>query len=234
MSTVFLAELPTAKAWAAANRTQGFPLELPINIDLEKHAGRLPCRYGGEPAAFELVVQRGAAYLDAQRIAADDDRRTACTDDTIAVSFITSARDEMRDIVSAEIAAAVLATLASGKVWTDEAARLLTASEALEVARARAGVVAVPDDTATTEAPPATSIPVAIPARVVFKGERTLLLASLEDKPRRFTVRVTADPSGKDLEIVALWEHAVGAATVHKLRIGDTVYELDPKGEGTG
>lgn len=235
MATVFLSRLPTTKAWAAAIRKEGFALELPINVELAGHAGRLPCRYGGEPAGFELAIRTGAAYLDEQRLGPDDDRRAACAGDALAATFTTSARDEMRDIVSADIAAAVLASLANGKLWSDDAARLLSANEALEVARARAGVVAVPAADADEPAgPPATSVPAALPVRVVFKGEHTLLLASFEDKPRRFTVRVTADPTGKDLAIVALWEHAVGAATVHKLRVGDEVFELDAKGEPMG
>jgi len=233
MATVFLSKLPTTKAWAAAIRKEGFALELPINVELAGHAGRLPCRYGGEPASFELTIRKGVAYLDEQRLGPDDDRRAACAgDDALAATFTTSARDDMRDIVSADIAAAMLATLGHGKLWSDDAARLLTASEALEVARARAGVVAVPTGEGDEPAaPPATSVAIELPVRVVFKGEHTLLLASLEDKPRRFTVRVTADPAGKELAIVALWEHAVGAATVHKLRVGDEVFELDAKGE---
>jgi hypothetical protein len=236
-STTFIAarDLPTAKSWAAAIRSHGFALELPINIDIAQHTGWLPCRYAGEPAGFELSVQRAAEYLEEQHVAADDPRQSVCRDDALALSFVT--HSAMRDLVCAEIAGAVLARLAHGKVWSDEAGELMTAAEALEVAHARAGVVTVPDgDAAAPAAPEASSVATTLATRVVFRGERTLLLASLEDKPRRFTVRCTADPTGKDVEIVALWEHAVGAATVHKLRVGDELYELDAKGEpmGTG
>jgi hypothetical protein len=231
-STTFIAakDLPTAKAWAAAIRTHGFALALPINVDIAHHAGRLPCRYADEPSGFELFVRPAAEYLDEQHVPADDPRRSACSDDTLAVSFVT--HSAMRDLVSAEIASAVLAKLGHGKVWSDEAGSLMTAAEALEVAHARAGVVAVPkDDAATPAVPEASSVPTTLATRVVFRGEHTLLLASVEDKPRRFTVRCTADPTGKDIQIVALWEHAVGAATVHKLRVGDEELEFDAKGE---
>jgi hypothetical protein len=233
-STVFLAarHMPDARAWAAAIRKEGFALELPVNIDLRTHSDWLPCRYAGEPSGFELIVQQPDAYLTEQEVATDDVRRAACGADSLAITFVT--KSAMRDLVSAEIAAAVLATLARGAVWSDEAGALFTAAEAMEVARARAGIVLVPEDAATDKPPEARSIAVTLPVRVVFKGEHTLLLASLEDKPRRFTVRVTADPAGKELAIVALWEHAVGAATVHELRVGDEIFELDPKGEPMG
>ena len=229
-STVFLAarQMPDAKAWAAAIRKEGFALELPVNVDLRGHADWLPCRYNAEPAGFELTVRPCAEYFTEQEVAADDARRTVCRDDSLAISFaVTSV---MRDLVAAEIAAAVLATMARGNVWSDEAGQLFSAAEAMEIARARAGVIAVPEDE-TPKQPEARSVAVTLPVRVVFKGEHTLLLASLEDKPRRFTVKVTADPTDKELAIVALWEHPVGAATVHELRVGDEVFALDPKGE---
>jgi len=233
-STTFIAarDLPTAKAWAAAIRAHGFALALPVNIDIAHHAGWLPCRYADEPSGFELFVRTAAEYLDEQHVPADDARRSVCGDDTLAVSFVS--HSAMRDLVSAEIASAVLARLGHGKVWSDEAGELMTAAEALEVAHARAGVVAVPEQATAPAAPEASSVPTTLATRVVFRGERTLLLASLEDTPRRFTVRCTADPTGKDVQIVALWEHAVGAATVHKLRVGDELYELDAKGEPMG
>jgi len=228
-STVFLAarHMPDARAWAAAIRKEGFALELPVNIDLRTHSDWLPCRYAGEPSGFELIVQQPDAYLTGQEVSTDDVRRGVCGDDALAITFVT--KGSMRDLASAEIAAAVLATLARGKVWSDEAGELFSAAEAMEVARARAGIVDVPDD--SPKQPEAKSVAVTLPVKVVFKGEHTLLLASVEDKPRRFTVKVTADPAGKELAIVALWEHPVGAATVHELRVGDELFELDPKGE---
>jgi hypothetical protein len=229
-TTVLLerAKLPSAATWARAIREDhDFQLELPGDLDLEAHDGFLPCVYRGQPAGFECVLQPLAAYLAEQAVGPTDERRTAIRARDVAVSFVT--HSDPAGFVAACIASAVLASLSEGVLWSDEAAALFSPDEGLAIARDGEQDLSRPPPP-----PPARprSIEVALQARIVFRGAGLVVVATTEPAPRRFTVKLDASKltDASRVEITALWEHPVGKATAHKLRIDGVSCELDPRG----
>jgi hypothetical protein len=218
--TVFLvrAKLPTREAWAIALKEHGFALEIDPAFDPAGSEGYVPCSHAGEDAGFEYAVAAADAYLEEQKL---PQLRTKLNGRDTAVSFVTHSR--LADLKAAMIAAGVLGTIADGLLWSDEAGELI--EEPLALARV---IVA---ETDAPVAPPAEprSIKVELATRVVFRGNALTTLQTLEATPRRFTVKVGIGDAA-EVHILALWEHPVGAATVHLLRAGDKTFELDPKG----
>jgi len=72
------------------------------------------------------------------------------------------------------------------------------------------------------------SIAIDLGARIVFRGQAISTLETLELVPRRFTVKLGAHDG--EARILGLWEHANGRPSIHRLRIGDRIHELDPEG----
>jgi hypothetical protein len=215
--TVFLsrAKLPTREAWSLAVKEHGFALELDPAFDPASSEGYVPC--AGEEAGFEYAIAAADAYLAEQELGKLRDQLNGRD---IAVSFVTHSR--LADLKAAMIAASVLATIADGLFWSDEAGELV--DEPLALAR----VVGAETDAPSTPKTEPRSIPVELATRVVFRGNALTTLQTLEATPRRFTVKVGVGDA--EVQILALWEHPVGAATVHLLRVGDKRFELDPKG----
>lgn len=218
--TVFLvrAQLPTRDEWQRALTQHGFSLVLDRQFDPARREGYVPCTLAGRDAGFEYVLQDIETYVAEQDFA---DHRAQLGKRDIAVSFVTRSRFE--HLQAAMAAAAVLATIADGLMWSDEAGDFM--DNVLEAAR----------DLAKEEPPrpPSPTIaphPIAadLSARCVFRGQTTTTLETNEATPRRFTIRLAV--SEPEVRIVALWQHPVGTPTVHRLRVGGIVYELDPKG----
>jgi hypothetical protein len=127
--TVYLrrSALPTPTDWALSIRTAGFEMDLPTDFDLEEMSGFLPCTYCGHEAGFEY------AFDDASSLELDDELRGSLGERDVAISFVTHA--DMRGLVTAVIAAAVLAATCDGIVHDEESGEVLLASEALASAR---------------------------------------------------------------------------------------------------
>ena len=218
--TVFLmrAKLPTRDAWQRALSREGFELVLDPELDPAHDDGYVPCKLAGADAGFEYFVQSVESYL------ADHDgaeRRVRLGGGDIAISFVTHSR--VADLHAAMAACAVLATLSGGLVWSDDAGDFI--HNPLRAARDIAA-----EETGRPPPEPAQphSIATDVAARCVFRGTATTILETLEPTPRRFTVKVgVREP---EVRIMAMWQHPVGSSTIHRLRAGDTVHEIDPKG----
>ena len=206
-------QLPNREGWMRGIAKHDFPLELDAEFDPTRATGTVPCQYAGAAAGFEYEIAPAAVDDDALR------KRIGARD--TAVSFITHAR--MADLTAATIAAAVLATIADGVMWVDAASEVCESP--LDMARDFAG--RRDEEPAAPPAEP-TSQAVDLPTKVVFRGTALATLATLEDPPRRFTVKVPVGDG--DVRILAVWQHPVGSATVHRLRAGDATFELDPRG----
>ena len=209
-------QVPTREAWMRGIAQHSFPLELDAGFDPAHAAGKVPCQYAGAPAGFEYAI--------APAVVADAALRTRVGARDTMVSFVTHAR--MADLSAATIAAAVLATIADGVMWVDTTGEVCESP--LEMASDFAGEREI-----APEPPPAapTSVAVDLATRVVFRGKALTTVETVEDPPRRFTVKVAVGDG--DVRIVAVWQHPVGSATVHRLRAGDTTFELDPRGAPT-
>ncbi len=127
--TVYLrrSSLPTSTDWALSIRTAGFEMDLPTDFDLAEMSGFLPCTYGGHEAGFEYW------FDEASSLELDDELRGSLGERDVAISFVTHA--DMRSLVTAVIAAAVLAATCDGIVHDEESDEVLLASEALASAR---------------------------------------------------------------------------------------------------
>ncbi len=202
-------------------KQHAFALELDVSFDPASHQGYVPCSYRGGEAGFEYLTATVAEYLAEQDRPQLAELRGALGDRDLAVSFLT--RSRLADLKAATIAGAALATIADGLFWSDEADVLC--GEPLALARDPEAVPQPPPPAAPGEPE---SVAVDLATRVVFRGDALTMLASVEETPRRFTVKVAVGEV--EPRILALWTHAIGAPTVHRLRIGDDVHELDPKG----
>ena len=71
--TVYLrrANMLSPKAWADAIRAAGFPVDLDMDFDVERHSGYLPCRYEGRESGFEYFF----STLDETQVAYSHDGR---------------------------------------------------------------------------------------------------------------------------------------------------------------
>ena len=217
--TVFLvrANLPTRDAWVRAIKHDGFTLELASSFDPATADGYVPCTHVAAEAGFEYLMATADDYLveqDLTKVREHLDGR-----DT-AISFVT--RSSAADLNAATIAAAVLATVADGLFWSDEAGEFL--DDPLALAR-DLDVERVP--AATPPAAPR-SVATDLATRIVFRGKAMTTLETIEAVPRRFTVKVGL--TGSEARILAVWEHPVGSPTVHRVRMGNSMCELDPKG----
>ncbi|HEY4055600.1 MAG TPA: hypothetical protein VGM39_03290 [Kofleriaceae bacterium] len=221
--TVFIArtKLPTRDAWQRALVHHGFSLVLDPELDTATHDGYVPCKLADDAAGFEYIVQDLEAYIVEQDC---PERRAQIGGRDTAVSFVT--RSSFKDLQAAMAAAAVLAASFDGIMWSDEAGDFYRdAPELLSMARGLAN-----------EEPPQTKREVAGPemiatslvARCVFKGSALTTLQTTEATPQRFTIKIPVTEA--EVQIIGLWKHAVGNPTVHRVRVGATVHELDPKG----
>ena len=132
--TVYLrrANMLSPKAWADAIRAAGFPVDLDMDFDVERHSGYLPCRYEGRESGFEYFF----STLDEIRDDNDDDDDFALPDvgdRDIGVAFVT--RSSMRGLATAVAAAAVLCAKVDGVLSDDEAGQLIAAKDAIADAR---------------------------------------------------------------------------------------------------
>jgi hypothetical protein len=118
--------MPSPAAWAREIRAQGFAMDLDEAFDPKTFSGFLPSGHQGQPAGFEYSFQPDA-QLD------DDVRRAAGSNRTLEISFIT--HSDLRELVSAMIASAVLALLSDGVVWSDESGESYSGPDAINLAR---------------------------------------------------------------------------------------------------
>ncbi len=122
--TVFLdrARLPTREAWMRALEQHGFGVELDAGFEPSTDEGYIPCVYRGGEAGFEYLVGAATDYLAEQDLPALRDELGARD---LAVSFLTHGR--MADLQTATLAAAALAALSDGLLWSDEAGEMVDA-----------------------------------------------------------------------------------------------------------
>jgi hypothetical protein len=128
-STVYLhhSKLPDPKAWAAAIRSAGFALEMDSDFDVKTFSGFLPCTHEGEKAGFEYY------YGEIDPADLSDETRANLGGRDVYVSFVS--HSEIRELISAVIAASVLCDLADGVFHDDESGEDFSAQTALERAR---------------------------------------------------------------------------------------------------
>ena len=218
--TVFLlrAKLPTRDEWQRALTQHGFSLVFHPEFDPARDDGYVPCTLADADAGFEYFIQDIETYVAEQDCS---DRRAQLGTLDTAVSFVTRSRFE--DLQAAMAAAAVLATTSGGLLWSDEAGDFV--DNLLQTARdfCKAEPPRPPP-------PPVESHPIAadLAARCVFRGQAMTILETNEATPQRFTIKLALREP--EVRIVALWKHAVGSPTVHRLRVGGTLHELDSKG----
>jgi hypothetical protein len=132
-------------------------------------------------------------------------------------------RSRFEDLQAAMAAAAVLATTSGGLMWSDEAGDFLD------------NLIEAAGDFCKAEPPRPPPPPVEphtiavdLAARCVFRGQATTILETNEPTPQRFTIKLAVREP--EVRIVALGKHPVGSPTVHRLRVGGTLHELDSKG----
>lgn len=118
--------VPSPEVWANEIRARGFAMDLDRDFDPTTFSGFLPCVHQGQPSGFEYDFQPEAELEDDVRRAAGDQR-------TLAISFVT--HSDLRELVTAMIASAVLAQLSDGVVWSDESGEVLSGPDAIELAR---------------------------------------------------------------------------------------------------
>jgi hypothetical protein len=193
-------------------------LVLDPEFDPARNHGYVPCTLAGADAGFEYVVQDIESYVAEQDCA---DRRARIGKRDTAVSFVTRSRFE--DLEAAMAAGAVLATTSGGLMWSDEAGDFI--DDPVEAAR----------DLSNPEPPQPPPPPIEphtiaadLAARCVFRGQAMTILETNEATPQRFTIKVAVGEP--EVRIVALWKHPIGRPTVHRLRVSDTLHELDSKG----
>jgi hypothetical protein len=113
-TTVFLnvQRMPTLQAWQEAIRQRGFDVEM-MDFDPLTDDGFRPATYRGRPAGFEY----GFSKLDPDDW--EDDIREAAAGKDSHTDFIT--HSDLGELVSAVIAAGVLAEITDGVVVDEEA-----------------------------------------------------------------------------------------------------------------
>jgi len=218
-------KLPTPAAWAAEIRAQGFELELPTDFDRETFSGFLPCQYRGARAGFEYSSELVA---DAEL---DEDARKRAKGREVMVSFVT--HSDADGLATAIIASAVLAAMADGVHWDQEANEFQQGARCVAWAKELEASLRADRERPKPAPPPGPKpVDVQLRARVAFRGANLLMLETVETPPRRFTVRLpTAElPAADEVAVTALWEHAAGAPTVRSLAVGGAARSFDEKG----
>jgi hypothetical protein len=124
---VFLprAKMPTPARWAEAIREAGFLADLDTDFDVDAFSGFLPCAYDGKPGGFE--------YLPSPLDSGERAELGASAEHDFSVTFAT--HSDMRELATSVIAAAVLASLAGGKLSDPQAGEDIEAPHALDWAR---------------------------------------------------------------------------------------------------
>jgi hypothetical protein len=124
------ARAPTPVEWQDVIRAAGFDVQLDTDFDFQTFSGFLPATYRGAPAGFELSFER---------IAADGSlgskERTAAAAGADSCAMLVT-HSNLREMVSAALAAAVLAALTGGVLFDDESNEAHSSSEAAVWARA--------------------------------------------------------------------------------------------------
>ena len=118
--------MPSPTTWAREIRAQGFEADLDTEFDQRTFSGFLPCVHRGVPAGFEYFFEPDADLDDDVRAAVGMQR-------TLEVAFVT--HSDMRELVTALIASAVLAYLADGIVWSDDSGEAYSPEDAIDLAR---------------------------------------------------------------------------------------------------
>jgi hypothetical protein len=119
--------------WSRAIREEGFPLELDTDFDPVEHTGFLPCKYEGAAAGFEYFFGEVAEMELEPEIVEELEGRD------VAVTFTT--HSDLRELVSASIAAAVLCARADGLFFDESSGDVVYAGEVLDLAREEAASI---------------------------------------------------------------------------------------------
>ena len=119
-------KLPSVLQWQAALDQAGIDIQLDDVGDLRKHTGYLPAIFRGQPSGFEwffgpLEENYGGAAPDG---IGDRDHVINCV-----------THSDIRELVCGLIACAVLSGLADGVFLDDESGQVLSADQALLIAR---------------------------------------------------------------------------------------------------
>lgn len=122
---VFLkrAYLPEAREWAGAIRSSGFDMELDKDVEVATVSGFWPARYGGVDAGFEFFAEAVSG------LELDPEVREQIGDRDLMVSLNT--HSSMRELMTSNIAAAVLCAMSDGVLWDTEANELTVAAKAI-------------------------------------------------------------------------------------------------------
>jgi hypothetical protein len=120
------ARMPSPAAWAREIRARGFAMDLDEEFDPPTFSGFLPCVHQGHASGFEYGFEPDPEIEAELRQAAGATR-------TLEITFVT--HSDLRELVTAWIAAGALALLTDGVVWSDESGECLSGSEALAIAR---------------------------------------------------------------------------------------------------
>ncbi|MBX7097376.1 MAG: hypothetical protein K1X89_06680 [Myxococcaceae bacterium] len=122
---VFLkrAYLPETREWAQAIRSSGFDMVLDPEVEVASASGFWPCTYAGVNAGFEFSA------APVVRSELGEDVLEELGDRDLMVTFVT--HSDMRELMTSNIAAAVLCSITDGVLWDTEANELTPASKAL-------------------------------------------------------------------------------------------------------
>lgn len=125
-------DMPTAQAWQAAIRDQGFDLSLPGDFDPANHAGELRCRIEGAEAAFDYAVRpldrRGYNEVELRDLG------------TRNLIVLFTVRHSLESMGAATIAASMLSTVADG-LLSEGHGDFIPAKAAIGHARKSAGMM---------------------------------------------------------------------------------------------
>ncbi len=127
---VFLdrSSMPSPADWAKAIRSNGFDLDMDSDFDPASFSGFLPCKYGGSDAGFELFTE------DVSGSELDEDVAAQIAHRDPRIDFVT--HSDLRELATAMVASGVLCAISDGVLWETEAGEIVSASRALEWARA--------------------------------------------------------------------------------------------------
>lgn len=138
---VFLRDdrLPSVKDWQAALDAAQTGIEIdPTVSDLREHSGYLPVTHQHHESGFEW-------YYGSVREQFDDDPPTELGDRSHVAILVT--HDDMRELVSAMLAAAVLAQITDGRTYDEQGENIIDGDAALQEANSIAAELNQQDKT---------------------------------------------------------------------------------------
>ena len=118
------ARLPNAKAWADAIRSSGFDLQLDTTFDLRTASGFRPCEHERTASGFEYYFGPSNECVETNSL---DPAKIGVRD--VCVQLVT--HSDMRELMCATLAGAVLCSITEGAIWESEADHWVAAADAL-------------------------------------------------------------------------------------------------------